>query len=122
MCGKVFIKRVLPFFLTFSVGLFVASFFVTIAAPTFQFNRGWRRHQQYHRMMEFENQRLREENARLKAESQAKVKSFSGTYKMDKDGTARIEKMEATFDVDALNDLVPPVSPAELRTIPYSDR
>lgn len=67
MCCKGFIKRILPFFLTFAVGLFVASFFVTIAAPSFRFEgRGWSRHQKYDRQMEIENQRLQEENYRLK--------------------------------------------------------
>ncbi|MGI8788955.1 MAG: hypothetical protein ACR2HG_14530 [Pyrinomonadaceae bacterium] len=67
MCCKGFIKRVAPFFLTFAVGLFIASFFVSIAAPTFQIpNRGWQRHEEYHRRLEFENQRLQEENYRLK--------------------------------------------------------
>lgn len=67
MCCKGLIKRILPFFLTFAVGLFIASFFITIAAPTFSFqSRGWSRHQQYHRQMEFEKQRLEEENYRLK--------------------------------------------------------
>jgi hypothetical protein len=67
-CNKGLIKRIVPFFLTFAVGLFIASFFVTVAAPSFQFpNRGERRrHQERDRMMEFENQRLREENLRLK--------------------------------------------------------
>jgi hypothetical protein len=70
MCCQGFLKRVLPFFLTFAVGLFIASFFVTIAAPTFQFqNRGWKRnHRQYDRQRELEIQRLREENMRLKNE------------------------------------------------------
>ncbi len=123
MCGKVFIKRVLPFFLTFSVGLFIASFFVSIAAPKFEFNRGWRKHRQYDRMMESENRRLKVENARLKAESQLKLKSFSGTFEMDGNRSVkRIEKMEATFDADSLNDLVPPPPPmpsAKVRTNPY---
>jgi hypothetical protein len=68
MCCKGFIKRVVPFFLTFAVGLFVASFFVTIAAPSFQFkNRGWKKnHRQYDRQREVEIQRLREENSLLK--------------------------------------------------------
>lgn len=126
MCGKVFIKRVLPFFLTFSVGLFIASFFVTIAAPRFQFNGGWRRHhQQYHRKMESENQRLREENMRLKIESQARVQNFSGTFEMNKDGSAkRVVRMEANLDTDSLNELVPPVpvSPAKFRAVPHSGR
>jgi hypothetical protein len=61
-----FVKRIAPFFLTFAVGLFIASFFVTVAAPNFQFRRGFNRHQQYHRRIESENQQLREENNRLK--------------------------------------------------------
>lgn len=60
------VKRVAPFFLTFAVGLFIASFFVTVAAPNFQFNRGLSKHRQYHRRIESENQRLREENLRLR--------------------------------------------------------
>lgn len=67
MCCKGFLKRILPFFLTFSLGLLIASFFVTIAAPNFQFKkRGWSRHQQYHQRLEFENQQQREEINRLK--------------------------------------------------------
>ncbi len=68
MCCQGFLKRVVPFFLTFAAGLFIASFFVTIAAPTFQFkNRGWKsNHRQYDRQREAEIQQLREENRRLK--------------------------------------------------------
>ena len=68
MCCKGFIKRIVPFFLTFAVGLFIASFFVTIAAPNFQFkNRGWKQnHRKYDRQREVEIQRLRDENLRLK--------------------------------------------------------
>ena len=35
---KVFIKRFFPFLLTFAAGLVIASFFVTVTAPSFQFN------------------------------------------------------------------------------------
>jgi hypothetical protein len=68
MCCKGFFKRVLPFFLTFSLGLLIASFFVTVAAPNFQFRRngGWSKHRQNHHRLESENQRLREENSQLK--------------------------------------------------------
>ena len=62
------LKRFVPFFLTFTLGLFVASFFVSIAAPSFQFkNRGWKRHQEYKRM-KCENERLRERLQRLERE------------------------------------------------------
>lgn len=66
MCCKGFIKRVTPFFLTFAFGLFIASFFISIAAPTWTIRgRGWERHQQRQRI-ESENERLRDENLRLK--------------------------------------------------------
>jgi cell shape-determining protein MreC len=66
MCCKGFLKRILPFFLTFAFGLLIASFFVSIT-PNFKFQkRGWSRHQQYHQRLESENQRLREENNLLK--------------------------------------------------------
>ncbi|MBA2620175.1 MAG: hypothetical protein H0U87_03130 [Acidobacteria bacterium] len=68
MCSKNFIKRIVPFFLAFAVGLFIASFFITIAAPTFRFSLGgerFRRHQEYHRMMKSEIRQLREDKARL---------------------------------------------------------
>lgn len=68
MCSKSFFKRIVPFFLTFAVGLFIAGFFVTIAAPNFRFSNSLRRHREYHQAMEFENQRLNEENFRLKRE------------------------------------------------------
>jgi hypothetical protein len=107
MCGKVFIKRVLPFFLTFAVGLFIASFFVSITAPKFQFNRGWRKHQQYHRTMEFENQRLREENSRLK-----KQLADNDLHNLN----------NRDFDVDFAVPPPPPLPPAKIRTIPYNGR
>ena len=66
MCVKSVIKRIAPFFLTFAVGLFIASFFVTVAAPSFQFRRGFNKHREMDRQMQSENQRLRDENERLK--------------------------------------------------------
>ena len=89
MCCKGFVKRIVPFFLTFAVGLFIASFFVTIAAPSFQFkSRNWKRnHRQYDRQMELENQRLRDENLRLRNEVQRKIDRFSANYELNSDGT-----------------------------------
>jgi hypothetical protein len=58
---KGFLKRALPFLLTFSLGLLVASFFVTIAAPSFNFKK------RNHRCREYrENYRLRMENESLR--------------------------------------------------------
>ncbi len=101
MCCPEFVKRVVPFFLTFAVGLFIASFFVTIAAPTFQFqNRGWKRnHRQYDRQRELEIQRLREENMRLQNQ-------LSGKYSDD-------------ADFQELKYSVPPV---RIETVPYQGK
>lgn len=67
-CSKGLLKRFVPFLATFAVGLFIASFFVSIAAPQFRFGRG-HRHREYDRQMQFENQRLQEENLRLKQQN-----------------------------------------------------
>lgn len=68
MCAKGFLKRFLPFFLTFAAGLFIASFFVNIAAPSVGFrNRGLRRCQAF-QQIRMQNQDLRDENQRLKDE------------------------------------------------------
>lgn len=42
MCCKGILKRVLPFFLTLAVGLFIASFFVDLAPRPFAFPEGRR--------------------------------------------------------------------------------
>lgn len=80
MCNKGFVKRIVPFFLTFAVGLFIASFFVTVAAPNFRFNSGSRRHREYHQRMESENQRLKQENFRLKKELVEREDSTNLTF------------------------------------------
>ncbi len=67
MYSKGFIKRMLPFFATFAVGLFIASFFVSITAPTFRKNGHGKRHHEMKRLR-YENEQLRNENLRLKNE------------------------------------------------------
>ena len=44
MCSssKGLVKRFIPFFLTFAAGLLIASFFVPVTAPSFNFGRGRR--------------------------------------------------------------------------------
>lgn len=63
---KLFIKRFFPFLLTFGAGLLVASFFVTVSAP--QFNFGKRNEWRHKKYCKKENERLRRENERLKRE------------------------------------------------------
>lgn len=103
MCCKGFFRRFVPFFLTFAVGLFIASFFVTIAAPSFQFKRNFNSHRQYHRMMEMENQRLREENVRLK-------------QKLSSPNVISADE----FDLNVPPP--PPLPPFPVHTVPYKDR
>ena len=115
MCCKGFFSRIVPFFLTFAVGLFIAGFFVTIAAPTFRFPvRGERRrHAERDRMMEFENQRLNEENSRLRRQ-------------LDDSDKSSVKNLKYTYDYDVppvpLTPPAPPAPPAPLNTVPYSKR
>jgi hypothetical protein len=63
------IKRVLPFFLTFAAGLFIASFFVSLPVPNFnevRVNRSHRHGKVYR--LKAENERLRQELRDLKEE------------------------------------------------------
>ena len=56
MCSTGLFKRILPFFATFAIGLFIASFFVDISAP--RFGRGrWMRHEMERMRVENEQQR-----------------------------------------------------------------
>ena len=73
-----FIKRFFPFFVTFILGLFVASFFVAITAPKFQFNRG-KKHREYHRL-KYENKCLKEKNRQLQRELEAE--KFHGDFEI----------------------------------------
>ena len=65
MLYKGVLKRVLPFFLTFAAGLFIASFFVSIAAPSFSFPRRSHKYREMHRLR-MENQDLRRSNGELR--------------------------------------------------------
>ena len=103
---KSLVKRIAPFFLTFAVGLFIASFFVTVAAPNFQFRRGFSRHREMDRQMRMENDRLRQENNRLK------------------NRLAETEKRDWVFENDL--DVPPPPPPVApvmpMKTVPSKSR
>ena len=60
------IKRVAPFLLTFSIGLLIASFFVTVAAPNFRFKGNRFKHREYDRQRENRISELERENNCLK--------------------------------------------------------
>lgn len=59
------LKRVLPFFATFAAGLFIASFFVSISSPSFNFPRKNNRCREV-RQLRVENERIKRENADLR--------------------------------------------------------
>lgn len=72
------LKRFLPFFLTFVLGLFIASFFVSVGLPKFNKyeRRGWKRHSEYSCPNRYERNNLRyqlesvrRENERLRDEN-----------------------------------------------------
>lgn len=101
------VKRVAPFVLTLTVGLFIASFFMTVAAPNFKFKRnGFSKHREYHRRIESDNKRLREENIRLK------------------NRLAEMERRDWVLERDEINVAPPPpLEPAmPMKTVPYKAR
>ncbi len=65
MMYKGIFKRIVPFFLTFAAGLFIASFFVTIATPNFNFRRGSNKYREVQRLRT-ENQELKRTNCELR--------------------------------------------------------
>lgn len=66
MYYKGLLKRIVPFFLTFAAGLFIASFFVTIATPSFNgFRRGSNKHREIQRLKTELNE-TKKENCDLK--------------------------------------------------------
>lgn len=60
------LKRFVPFFAALTIGLFVASFFVTVAMPRFRAERHGHNHRNFRYGMKMENDRLREENESLR--------------------------------------------------------
>lgn len=63
------IKRIVPFLLTFAAGLAIASIFVPLTAPSFNWSAK-RSHRSHHKCdrMKSEYRNLRDENLRLKME------------------------------------------------------
>lgn len=59
------LKRFIPFAVALMLGLFITSFFVTIAAPKLR-SGNYGKHRHSHRDMKLENQRLRQENEMLR--------------------------------------------------------
>ncbi len=69
------VKRFVPFLLTFAAGLFIASFFISIAAPSFQFkNRSWKQRENYRLKQEI--RQLRQRNEQLERERNITISEF----------------------------------------------
>jgi len=65
MCNKGWLKKMLPFMATFALGVFIASFFVSVG-PRFGFSERRMQHFQEMQRLRIENEELRQENERLK--------------------------------------------------------
>lgn len=96
------LKRIVPFLLTFILGLLIASFFVSIALPNFEGFRRNRMTRQQCWELRIENDRLRRENIRL----HNKLGNWdSGENKFN----------DVPLVLDVPNDDVPPPPPAPKR-------
>ena len=70
-----FIKRFLPFAVTFAAGLFIASFFVTIGLPKFGSRHRERRHNEM-RQLRIEVEQLKKEKCDLRRQLEEKKADF----------------------------------------------
>ncbi|NNE99483.1 MAG: hypothetical protein HKN25_10735 [Pyrinomonadaceae bacterium] len=86
------VKRIVPFIAALVLGVFVASFFVSISAPTVRVDRSWKssKHRDYNRLQR-ENRCLKRANKRLKRE--------------------RRKILEVEREFDRVMELVPPPAP-----------
>lgn len=106
MCSKGLFKRLVPFFLTFAVGLFIASFFVNISGPRFGFGNRARR---FHEM-----QQLRIERDQLRDEVEAlRTENRHANCKRSVD----LETGKETYSLMPLDVPPPPARPVRLHKV-----
>lgn len=122
MCSKGLLKRALPFFATLAVGLFIASFFVTIK-PIFSGRGG--RHAEMKRMRvelertRFELEQVKNENLRLRNDLESESFVPDLPVMQHNHGRGRgpefpvVEAPE--FPLDAPHPPLPPVAPRHVR-------
>lgn len=106
------IKRAVPFVITLAVGLFIASFFVSLAAPSFNgFRKNGESRWSKFRELKHENKRLRAENQRLLEQvGELEVRSYGHGSSCKK----RKPKREDAFRSD-LDRMVPPPAIKEMK-------
>lgn len=94
MCSKKYFSRLLPFFATFMVGIFIAGLFGAIGRPSFGDRRA--RHFQEDQQIRLERDQLREENMRLRR------------HHCDRDGRMYGDSFDSDNEV---RELLPPPPP-----------
>ncbi|CAN5402275.1 hypothetical protein BH10ACI2_BH10ACI2_20920 [soil metagenome] len=107
MCSKGFLRRMLPFFATFAIGIFIASFFVSLSGPRLGMGDRGRRYQEFQRMR-FENEDLKNENLRLRNELENRQSSWSGFHH---DGLPAMRNVGPEVPVEAPMPPAPPMAP-----------
>lgn len=107
MGTKGFFMRMLPFIATFSLGIFIASFFVSVAAPRLGANHRGPGHKFYKiKKLRIENERLRNENLRLRNEIESLQNGLQNP----------INPAFHEFSVEPHVDVPPPPMPVAPRT------
>lgn len=117
------IKRVIPFFLTFAAGLFIASFFVNLTTPSFDGLRKNRSHKWNKcKQIRAEQEELRRENLRLTLEIEAlreertrglKLARGKGTSSATGVGSGIGSGTAFTSDLDRMVPPPPPLTPVK---------
>lgn len=76
---KDWVKRIVPFVLTLALGMFIASFFVTLTMPRMRYERRheYKRHiRQQNEKLRMENEKLRRDMERLREELRYQEEAF----------------------------------------------
>jgi hypothetical protein len=120
MSSTGFIRRALPFFATFAVSIFIASFFVNVGFSRFAFEgRGWERHKRFERMAADYDQ-MRQERDQLRE----RVDTLENEH--GRPSCRKVMDMDAMDDMRDLKGSVPPVEapapPPPPRVVPRISR
>jgi|SRR5215204_10402 len=106
MCYTGLFKRIIPFALTFAAGLFIASFFVSIAFPTV---KPWRKNRtSQERQMRIEMDELREKVRTLRKENEELRRNASDSDRILQEAVPPVE-------LEALHPPPPPKRPKQPR-------
>lgn len=90
-----FLKRALPFFAALSIGIFIASFFVDLSQPRFNFRaRGFERYKECQRMR-IELEELRNDNLRLRNQLESTDWSAHHRLRVDESGDPTFDELPA---------------------------